>query len=73
MRICSIPSIALALTIMTQAASADEKRARELVRTADGWKFALRIFQHLGTHSFPLLGQQPEGQADWAEAGASSR
>jgi len=36
MRICSIPSIALALTIMTQAASADEKRTRDLVRTADG-------------------------------------
>ena len=36
MRICSIPSIALALTIMTQAASADEKRTRELLRTADG-------------------------------------
>src|SRR3954466_12963414 len=35
MRICSIPSIALALTIMTQAAPADEKRTRELVRTAD--------------------------------------
>ena len=36
MWICSIPSIALALTIMTQAASADEKRTRDLVRTADG-------------------------------------
>ena len=35
-RICSIPSIALALTLMTQAASADDKRKRELLRTADG-------------------------------------
>jgi pimeloyl-ACP methyl ester carboxylesterase len=35
-RICSIPSIALALTLMTQAASADDKRTRELLRTADG-------------------------------------
>jgi hypothetical protein len=36
MQICSIPSIALALMIMTQATSADDKRRRELVRTVDG-------------------------------------
>ena len=36
MQICSIPSIALALTLMTQAASADDQRTRELLRTADG-------------------------------------
>jgi pimeloyl-ACP methyl ester carboxylesterase len=35
-RICSIPSIALALTLMTQAASANDQRMRELLRTADG-------------------------------------
>jgi pimeloyl-ACP methyl ester carboxylesterase len=36
MRICLIPSIALAVMIMTQAASSDGKRARELVRSGDG-------------------------------------
>jgi pimeloyl-ACP methyl ester carboxylesterase len=36
MRICLIPSIALVVMIMTQAASSDGKRTRELVRSADG-------------------------------------
>src|SRR5215468_4707438 len=36
MRISSLPAIALALTMMTQAAPADDKRTRELVRSADG-------------------------------------
>lgn len=29
--------------------------ADRLVRTADGWKFARRVFEGLGTHYFPLL------------------
>ena len=29
--------------------------ADRLVRTADGWKFALRVFEGLGTNYFPLL------------------
>jgi ketosteroid isomerase-like protein len=29
-----------------------------LVRTADGWKFAQRIFQGVGTHHFPLVPAQ---------------
>ena len=36
MMISFLPSIALALTIMTQAAPADDRRTRELVATADG-------------------------------------
>jgi pimeloyl-ACP methyl ester carboxylesterase len=36
MRISSLPAIALALTMMTQAAPADDKRTRELVRSPDG-------------------------------------
>ena len=29
-----------------------------LIRTADGWKFAQRIFQGVGTHYFPLVAAQ---------------
>src|SRR5262245_34094050 len=36
MRISSLPAIALALIMMTQAAPADGERTRELVRSADG-------------------------------------
>jgi pimeloyl-ACP methyl ester carboxylesterase len=36
MRISSLPAIALALIAMTQAVPADDKRTRELVRSADG-------------------------------------
>lgn len=41
-----------------------------LVRTAEGWKFTLRVFKHLGTHSFPLLGQQAQDRPDWEEVGS---
>ena len=34
--------------------------ADSLVRTADGWKFARRVFEGVGTHYFPLL---PSGGA----------
>jgi hypothetical protein len=30
--------------------------ADRLVRTAAGWRFAERVFEHLGTHYFPLTG-----------------
>jgi ketosteroid isomerase-like protein len=42
----------------------------KLVHTPDGWKFAVRIFKHIGTHSFPLIAKQPEGQGHWEEIGA---
>jgi ketosteroid isomerase-like protein len=31
----------------------------DLVRTADGWKFTRRVFDHIGTNNYPLLPAQP--------------